>query len=149
MTLDGSKLKRAIELDEGFRRFPYVDSVGKVTIGIGHNLTDNGLPLPILDAIYEHDVNSAVADCNRLLQDHWSRLDDVRKAVIINMMFNLGLGKLSLFKKMIAAIKQQDWSAAAREAMDSKWARQVGPRAERLAHMLKTGTWHPFYSKRF
>ena len=138
-----------LRLDEGFRRFPYVDSVNKVTIGIGHNLTDNGLSQPILDAIYEDDVNNAAADCNRLLQDHWADLDEVRRVVLINMMFNLGLGRLSLFRRMIAAIKQKDWAAAAREAMDSRWARQVGPRAERLAHMLKTGTWHPFYSKRF
>jgi len=66
-------------------------------------------------------------------------LDAVRQRVVIDMAFNIGVPRLTGFKKMWAAIHCGDYEEAALEMMDSKWARQVGRRAKRLSLMMKTG----------
>ena len=48
------------------------------------------------------------------------------------MCFNLGYPRLSKFKNFLAAMQENDFETAAVEMMDSKWANQVGKRAERL-----------------
>jgi lysozyme len=55
------------------------------------------------------------------------------------MIFNIGMPRFKQFKKMIAALEEGDWSEAANQMMDSKWAKQVGKRAERLRDMMETG----------
>jgi lysozyme len=53
------------------------------------------------------------------------------------MCFNMGEGNLKKFKNMIAAIEALDMDQAAEEALDSRWAQQVGQRANRLAEKLR------------
>ena len=62
----------------------------------------------------------------------WRELDDNKQRVMVNMCFNLGYPRLSKFKKFLAAMEVHDFETAAIEMMDSKWANQVGLRAERL-----------------
>ena len=54
------------------------------------------------------------------------------------MAFNLGWPRLSRFKNMIEALKAGDYGRAADEALDSKWADQVGTRAERIATVYRS-----------
>jgi lysozyme len=63
----------------------------------------------------------------------------VRKDVVLDMVFNLGLTRFHRFKKTIAAIKTKDWGKAAREMLTSQWANQVGRRARELAAMMNRG----------
>jgi lysozyme len=124
--------------DEGVRYKPYTCSVGRITIGIGHNLEDAGLPPHIVDALYEWDV----AQVRKELGERapwWVALDAVRQRALINMAFNLGVPRLILFKNMLSALKNKDYDKAAEHALDSKWAQQVGSRAHRIAHMIRTG----------
>jgi lysozyme len=58
---------------------------------------------------------------------------------MINMAFNLGFAGMMKFKKMIAAIEKKDFEQAATEMLNSRWADQVGERADRLAKMMFTG----------
>lgn len=60
----------------------------------------------------------------------FGKLNNPRKQAILNMLFNLGLTRFSKFKKMIACIEASD-AVAAREMLDSKWAKQVKGRAVR------------------
>jgi lysozyme len=69
--------------------------------------------------------------------------DNVRRFVVKNMLFNIGLGRLLGFKKMLAAVRAGDYDRAAEEMMDSKWARQVKGRAVELAEMMRTGEYDP------
>ena len=66
-------------------------------------------------------------------------LDPVRKAIIIDMLFNLGLPGLRGFKNMFRALRADNYKRAADEMLDSKWAGQVGYRARKLADMMRTG----------
>lgn len=123
---------------EGFRAHPYVDTVGKVTIGYGRNLDDKGLTLKEAESLLINDILEATKDLQRNCA-WYNALDPVRKDVVINMVFNMGLPKVLGFQKMIAAIGRHDYEEAAKEMLDSKWAMQVKGRAKELATMMREG----------
>jgi lysozyme len=135
--VDRQKLVKQLKVHEGVRLKPYVDSVGKLTIGIGHNLTDRGLTIRQVELILDDDIADAVAFAERFLP-FYSGLDEVRQRAIVDMVFNLG-SKLLQFKATLAALSAKDWESAANHMLDSLWARQVGTRAETLAEMIRTG----------
>ena len=137
MSIDIPKLKEELKIDEGFRECVYKCSAGKLTIGYGHNVEDNPIPEAFADQLLGYDIAGALAECERF--DWFFDLDDVRKRVIINMVFNLGFNGVRKFKKMIRAIEDGYWRQAASEMLDSRWAAQVGPRALRLAEMMREG----------
>ena len=106
-------LRKMLILDEGYEKGLYADSVGKLTIGIGHNITDKGLSDRVIDLQYEIDVQEAK---DELKKYKWAtEHDNIRQLVIIDMCFNLGLTKLLKFRKMIAALKDKDYTLAADE----------------------------------
>jgi len=126
--------------DEGYRKFPYVDTVGKVTIGVGWNLTDDGMS----DAEIEAHLTAKVAEVTADLKSRlpwFHALDPVRQGVLVNLGFNVGLADLEEFEKMLHAFAQGNFDNAAAEMLDSKWAKQVGARAQRLAQQVRTGIW--------
>ena len=123
--------------DEGLRLHPYRDTVGKLTIGYGRNLDDVGISQAEAEMMLTHDIAQAADSLTNL--PVFAVLDDVRQAVLITMAFNLGRTGLMGFRRMWAALAERDYDCAAREMLDSKWARQVGIRAERLAEQMKTG----------
>lgn len=162
------KLEAQLVRHEG--RFPvlYLDNAKtpKVTGGIGHNFTDNevsGIPATVgytltddqIDRLFDIDVAHARADLLKLWP--WvSAIDVVRFMVLVNMAFNMGAHKLDHFPKMKAAVRAQDYIEAARQMLDSDWARQVGDyshdspkgikhgragRAYELAQQMATGEW--------
>jgi lysozyme len=137
MTYDRALLLAELERDEGRRLWPYVDTVGKVTIGVGRNLTDVGITDDDCDRMLAEDIARAEADLDRTLS-WWPGLGDVRQRVILNMQFNLG-SRLLTFRHALAAMREADWATAAAEMRNSLWALQVGARADRLAQAMETG----------
>lgn len=133
-------VRAALERDEGRVPYVYQDSEGYWTIGVGH-LVDKRvggrLPEHIIEALLEHDIEQAVAEARVFWW--FEGLSDARKAVVVNMLFNLGLSKFRGFKRTIAAIERGDFEEAAREMLDSRWAVQVGQRAVRLAQQMRMG----------
>ena len=127
-----------IEADEGRRKLAYVDTVGKVTIGIGFNLTDVGLWDDEIDYIFKNRVNQAGVDAS-VIFNFSDAISDQRKAVLVNMAYNLGHERLSGFHTLIACIAKQDWNGAADAMLASRWATQVGVRATRLAKHMRDG----------
>jgi len=123
---------------EGYRQHPYLCSAGKLTIGIGRNLNDVGISEQEAKTMLAHDVEHAWEDLQKadpivLVLSH------IRQDVLINMVFNMGINKVNGFKRMWAAIGDGDFSLAAVEMLDSKWARQVGARATELAVQMEEG----------
>lgn len=135
---DPVKLKAELSFDEGRKNRIYVDSVGKVSGGIGRNLTDKGFRDNEIDLMYQNDVAETEAWLDRNLP-WWRSLDPVRQRVIMNMAFNMQ-GRLLTFVNTLAAMKRGDYAAAAAGMLDSKWATQVGARAKRLADMMRSGS---------
>lgn len=131
-------LKEQLMRDEGLRLKPYADTTGHLTIGFGRNLTQVGISLAEAELLLDHDIQRTTADV--LAAFLWiASLDDVRREALVNMAFNLGIGGLLEFRKMLAACQRGDWPTASIEALNSEWAQQVGDRAYRLSRQLETG----------
>lgn len=133
-----SKLRRSLIQHEDFRKFPYIDTVGKVTIGIGYNLTDRGIDDEWINQQYKKDVNYFHV---QLSQFAWySYLNSDRKIILIDMAF-MGWKNFLSFKKMIDALSRFNFQEAAYEMLNSKWAHQVQSRAVQLAEAMMKGVY--------
>lgn len=138
-----ARLIEQLRLHEGERQYPYRDTVGKLTIGIGRNLDDKGLRRDEIEYLLANDIADARADLDRYLP-WWRGLDPVRQRVLIDMVFNMGAGSpkgggLLSFVNTLSEIRRGNYGIAADMMLASKWSAQVGRRAVRLATMMRTG----------
>lgn len=137
-TIDLKKLKSDLERDEDRVKFPYEDSVGKVSIGIGHNLDDNGLSDRIIDLIYEEDIESVFNDLDRAFP-WWREQPEPVQRFMANLCFNLGLDRFRKWKPTLRYIEAKQYKAAAKQfRSNGRYFAQVGARAERLAKLLES-----------
>lgn len=138
MAVDRAAMTRQLRLHEGERLKPYRCTAGKLTIGVGRNLEDRGITAQESAMLLANDIAREEAELMRALP--WvGQLDEVRQRVLLDMAFNLGLAGLLGFKNTLAAIQAGDYQRGATMMLDSRWARQVGGRAERLSRMMATG----------
>lgn len=136
--MDIAELKAQLRRDEGERFKPYQDTVGKTTIGVGRNLSDMGISSVESDFLLTNDIQRVQAELNLNLS-WWITLSDRRQLVLANMCFNMGISSLLGFRNMLSECRAGNYAAAAAEMLDSKWAKQVGDRAERLARIMEDG----------
>lgn len=146
---DRSKEIEDLTRDEGFRAKVYDDHTGKEigpgtrcegwpTIGIGWNLVGNPLSLARAKIILGWHIDDTASALFKALP--WaSALDEVRCRALLNMAFNLGVPKLLGFHATLNALNAGRWADAARHALESQWATQVGQRAKRIAYMFEHG----------
>lgn len=125
---------------EGLRLKPYQCPAGKLTIGFGRNIEDNGITEEEASFMLDSDIARA-RDCLHNNLPFFAGLGEVRQGVMVDMCFNMGWPRFSQFKKMLAAVEARDWVRANAEMQDSRWARQVGRRARILGNMMLTGRW--------
>lgn len=132
--------KDYIKLNEGLRLKPYRCSAGKLTIGYGRNLEDKGISKEEADAMLDSDMADCIFSLYDIFKlDGYENLTSNRRMVLIDMMFNLGKTRFSKFKKMIQAIKNSDFDEAAKQLLDSRYAKQLPCRSERNAKFMKEG----------
>ena len=136
--MDRQRLFKQLRLHEGVEKFPYRCTAGYLTIGVGRNIEERGLLDDEIDFILDNDIEVVMNEVS-VTFDWFFDLSEVRQRVVADMIFNIGMPRFKQFKKMIAALEEGDWSEAANQMMDSKWAKQVGKRAERLRDMMETG----------
>lgn len=136
--MDIALLRTELERDEGRRAKPYTDTVGKVTIGIGRNLTDRGLSDDEIDYLLEKDIGVAIDELDRVAP-WWMDQTANRQRALVNLMFNIGAPTFLQFRRFIAAMLMGNYDRAADELLDSRWADQVGPRAHRIADLIRKG----------
>jgi lysozyme len=132
------KLRDLITGSETYKQFPYNDTTGHLTIGIGRNLYDRGVSLNEALTMLDNDILYFTARLDHNI-DYFSELDDIRKMVLISMCFNCGVLGLLKFTRMLEALKNKDYETAANEILDSKAHAQTGYRYEVLADMMRTG----------
>lgn len=133
------QLIEQLALDEGLRLKPYKCTTGKLTIGYGRNLDDRGISADEAKHLLQNDIIHSLINVRGSI-DTFDKLNEVRQNVLINMCFNLGLLRFCGFKKMLKAVAEEDFKRVSEEMLDSKWASQVGKRAERLANEMRRGT---------
>lgn len=132
------KVKERLRKEEGLRLKPYRCSAKKLTIGYGRNIEDNGISIGEAEYLLENDVKSVIQQLN--VKIPWiNSLTENRQVVLVDMAFNLGIGGLLLFKNTLAMIQRGDYEAAAKAMLQSKWATQVGNRAEALSELMRLG----------
>lgn len=126
--------------DEGLRLKPYRDTASHLTIGVGRNLEDKGISLGEAELMLDNDIRESTAAVLARVPCAL-RLNEARLGALINLAFNLGIGGLLGFTKMLAAVEREDWREASQELLLSAYHGQVGIRAERLARQLELGEW--------
>lgn len=129
-------LQAWIKKDEGLSLIIYDDIMGNPSIGWGRLLSK---PITIAEAefLFQNDFKDTVHQLEKM---SWYTIQPSGvKAALVNMCFNLGIAKLSLFKRMIGALNAKNYTRAAQEALDSAWASQVGDRAKSIAVMIREG----------
>ena len=128
-----------IKEHEDVRLMPYKDTVGKITIGYGRNLSDKGISQAEADLLFSNDAAEVL---DKMLQYSWYTSQTVpRQAVLADMAFNLGIDGLLKFKTLIGCLMVGDHQGAADAMRTSKWASQVGRRAVEDIAIMETGDW--------
>jgi lysozyme len=145
--MDITRMEEDLIRDEAIRLRTYRCSAGHLTIGVGHKITpqdriDEGdtISLEAAGLFLSRDIATALGTANTVFgRGRFESMTDARQRAITNMIFNLGAERFAKFVKMITAIKSHRWDDAARECLDSHYAKQVGRRAKRVAQALRSG----------
>ena len=144
--MDLEKLREELEIDEGCKYEIYLDHLGYPTFGIGHLIIDDdpesgwevgaSIDTVRVHEAFESDIEGVLSDCAKLYSD-FGDLPEEAQRVIANMMFNMGLTRLSKFKGMKRGVNSRNWNHAAIEMVDSRWYNQVTNRAKRLVERMR------------
>jgi lysozyme len=129
------KIQDLLIKHEGLRLKPYTDTVGKLTIGIGRNLSDVGISNNEALILLQNDINTATKELQKNLL-WFDGLPDNVKMVLLDMCFNMGIEELLEFKITLSLIKNGKYKEASIEMLKSKWASEVGERAKEDSNLL-------------
>ncbi len=135
-----SNLIETLVKHEGLKLYPYRDTVGKLTIGVGRNLDDNGISKDEALVLLNNDIFQAQYICKKEFE-FWPKLNEPRQDVMTMLVFNMGIARVKEFFNTLGAIENGDFEKASEELLRSKWAEQVGNRAKELAEILRTGSY--------
>lgn len=137
-------LRNMLERDEARVPHAYPDSLGYLTIGVGHLIDKRKggrLPDVIIDALLDYDIAEKTAEVVKALP-WFGQLNEPRKAVIVSMAFQLGTDGLLEFKTALAAMSAANYDRAAWAFLQSKVAKYQTPeRWQRHARQIQTGEW--------
>jgi lysozyme len=134
------KLIDMVKRHEGLRLKLYADSCGKLTIGYGRCIEDIGISQQEADLLLMNDLTRSVNDLANNLP--WLyEIDDIRRAALVDLCFQLGWRGLSKFQKTLEYAEKKYWDKAADELLDSIYAKQAPKRANEISEMLRTGQW--------
>lgn len=147
---DTERLTAQIQASEGLRLAAYRCTAGRLTVGFGHNCDASPVPgvsrvgdritREHAEELFQADLAAVVWEVRKALP--WvTTLDSPRQAVLYDMAFNMGTRGLLGFRNTLRFIEAGDYKRAARNMLQSKWADDVGRRADRLADQMATGEW--------
>ena len=134
--MDREQLFDDLVRDEGLKLEIYKCTAGKITIGVGRNIEDRGITTSEARLLLANDVDIISGELTNNFP-WWVSMPEPAQRALANMAFNLGVPRLSQFKNMLSALEKGDYNVAAKEALDSNWAKQVGDRANRIAKVFR------------
>lgn len=146
---------KIICFEEGYLDAPYYCTEGYPTIGIGRRIGDKFGALPNITTTLEKEKNilsdwierqEKIVLSHGTLRGAWLSCNDDRRAILLSMIYQLGLNGTANFKKCIAAITEKNWSEASKQMLDSRAARQTPNRFNRQAKVMLTGSIRGVYS---
>lgn len=136
ITYNAAQLLTDLKVDEGVMLKPYKDTAGKITIGIGRNLTDDGISQAEMLVLYNTDIMMVTTDLDADLT-WWREKPDNVQRVLINLCFNMGWTKLSAFHTFLQLIEQDDIEGAIADLEGTAWFGEVGLRGPRMVARLR------------
>ena len=136
----------SIKLGEGFSPTAYRCPTNRLTIGFGRCVDADepgtGITEAEAEMLLANDLERFELAAQRVVGEAtWSLLNQVRREALIEMAFNMGPGNLAKFRLMLSSLSAEDYSGAADEALSSRWAEQVGKRADRIADRIRSGVY--------
>ena len=131
------QLRQMLIRHEGLMLKVYRCPTGKLTIGVGRNLEDNGITNMEAMALLTNDIERAEKEAAPF--GWFNSLSVPRQDVVIGMIFQMGLKGFKGFKKLIAALIAGNFEKAAKEMLESSWAKQTPSRAQEMAEIMKRG----------
>lgn len=135
--MDMERIKTTLIRHEGLELKPYRCTSDKLTIGVGRNLDDRGITHTTAMQMLDEDIELSIEDLRRNLSWFDEMPEPVQEA-LINLTFNMGIVRLMQFRKTIAFLRNREWDKAATEMLDSRYATQVGRRADEVADMIRS-----------
>jgi GH24 family phage-related lysozyme (muramidase) len=154
--------KKMIMDHEGVVNYPYKDSKGLWTIGVGHLIGDGKKLPPEYEAYknnggpFDKKNNKTPAMTNEQIQklfeeDYakhktmamktpgWDLANETGQAAMIDLAYNLGGTWYKSWPKTSKALADGNFDAAAEGLKDSKWYTQVKGRAVKIVDMIRNG----------
>ena len=143
--MDMDRLLASVKKHEGYRNKVYLDTLGKRTVGVGHLCVedfwedDKEYEEKFLMTILEHDLSDAIKGANDLMAENGCMdMNEKAHEIIIEMVFQLGKTGVSKFRNMWKALSALDYSTAAEQMLDSRWAKQTPNRANGMADIMRS-----------
>jgi len=130
------KILLYLKKHEGLSLKPYICPAGKLTIGVGRNLEDNGISEEEALFLLRNDVERCERELREIFPD-FDNYHDNLKMVLIDMIFNLGKTRFLKFKKMIKAVKSKRFKKVIKEMKNSLWCKQVKNRCKDNVALIK------------
>ena len=135
--MNNERLRETIIRHEGTRLDMYQDTLGIWTVGVGHNIQEKGISQAVMELMLDEDLAEAVSELKRSVS-FFSKMPEQVQEALVNLAFNMGIPRLMQFKKTLAYLRDGNFEAAADELLDSRYAEQVGRRADEVADMIRT-----------
>ena len=126
----------SIKENEGYKSTVYTDTLGYDTIGYGFAIKDLELDEEVCDLILDKKLDKLIDVTNKKFP-FLRELPQDKCEVVFEMVYQLGLNGVSMFKKMLKALENKDYDKAAAEMLDSLWAKQTPNRALKLSNQMK------------
>lgn len=138
--MEGSLYDVSMQLiakDEDLRLKPYKDTQDNLTIGWGHNLDAKGISENVAKLMLMEDVQDAIMECHTKI-DFFTALEKNIQYVLVNMAFNMGIGGLLSFTRMLGHLRKKENEEAANELENSLAYTQVPNRLFPLIKILRS-----------
>jgi len=136
-------LKKQLLRDEGVVKHAYRDHLGYLTIGVGFLIDERrggAMPDAVIDFWLDYEIDQRRNALKSILP-FFNALDEVRQDALVNMAYQLGVNGLLGFNRTLHYLQRGDYELAAKEALDSNWAKQTPERAARIAKQIATGVY--------
>lgn len=141
-----------IKAEEGWKPRQYYCSEHYPTIGYGRKCGPQFAPLTNEITTKEKE-SQFIRDEIREIQSRiiayfpkaWNNCNNARQAILISLVYQMGMSGVTKFTKMWQALSSGDFEWAAKEMLDSKWAKQTPNRAKRHSEQMRTGSIHMYY----
>lgn len=126
--------EKIIKLNEGYRDHVYKCPAGYNTFGYGTNLDACSVTIDDVEKAFDVEKlahNCLVKDIAKIQESlsssysFFTELGEVQQAVLIDLAYNVGLGGVSKFKKMLTALDARDFGVAAEEMLNSNYHAQM------------------------